>query len=217
MFVEVDKLQSILDMPFLEVVLENSSACIILAEAPSGKIIYINNAVKTFRGPTDAPLDGILLEEYVLSWRDLYPDGTPMKSEEMPLARAILHGEVISNEEVIVELDNGDWRWALASASPIRDKQGQIVAGIVSWFDITQYKQNQQMLEQAQDEIKTLQGIIPICSYCHKIRDDEGAWEQLEAYITKHSHATFSHGICPKCLVSVKREIAQMKQQEQDE
>lgn len=55
-------------------------------------------------------------------------------------------------------------------------------------------------LRAALDEIKTLKGIIPICSYCHKIRDDEGAWNQLEAYLKKHSGADFSHGICPECF-----------------
>jgi len=54
-------------------------------------------------------------------------------------------------------------------------------------------------LESALKEIKTLQGIIPICSYCKKIRDDAGAWDIVEAYICKHSEAQFSHGICPEC------------------
>ena len=49
-------------------------------------------------------------------------------------------------------------------------------------------------------EVKTLQGIIPICSYCRKIRDDDGAWEGLETYIREHSNATFSHGVCPGCF-----------------
>ncbi len=50
------------------------------------------------------------------------------------------------------------------------------------------------------EEIKTLEGIIPICSYCKNIRDDEGSWERLEAYIDTHSNAQFSHGICPDCF-----------------
>ena len=54
-------------------------------------------------------------------------------------------------------------------------------------------------LQQALDEIKMLQGIIPICSHCKKIRDDEGYWNRFEAYIQKHSEAQFSHGICPDC------------------
>ena len=55
-------------------------------------------------------------------------------------------------------------------------------------------------LDKALNEINTLKGIIPICSYCHKIRDDEGAWSQLEAYLSTHSEAEFSHGICPTCM-----------------
>ena len=51
----------------------------------------------------------------------------------------------------------------------------------------------------ALEEIKTLRGIIPICSYCKKIRNDEGAWEIMEAYISTHSDAQFSHGACPEC------------------
>lgn len=59
-------------------------------------------------------------------------------------------------------------------------------------------RQRQELLE-ALSEIKTLRGIIPICSYCKKIRNDQGAWDILEAYITEHSDAQFSHGICPEC------------------
>ena len=54
-------------------------------------------------------------------------------------------------------------------------------------------------LAKALEEIKTLKGIIPICSYCKKIRNDEGAWDVMEAYIAEHTHALFSHGICPEC------------------
>ncbi len=54
-------------------------------------------------------------------------------------------------------------------------------------------------LTKALDEIKTLQGIIPICANCKQIRDDEGIWNQLELYISEHSEADFSHGICPDC------------------
>jgi len=54
-------------------------------------------------------------------------------------------------------------------------------------------------LFKAQQEVKVLQGLIPICSHCKKIRDDKGFWNQLESYIQDHSEAIFSHGICPKC------------------
>lgn len=54
-------------------------------------------------------------------------------------------------------------------------------------------------LQEALVHIKTLQGIIPICSYCKKIRDDQQYWQQLESYISLHSGVQFSHGICPEC------------------
>ncbi len=55
------------------------------------------------------------------------------------------------------------------------------------------------LLEDALAEIKTLQGLIPICSGCKNIRNKKGDWEQLEIYIKEHSGAEFSHGICPDC------------------
>jgi GAF domain-containing protein len=57
--------------------------------------------------------------------------------------------------------------------------------------------------ERALAEVKRLQGMLPICSYCKKIRNDENSWEQMESYLSEHSHATFSHGICPDCRSTV--------------
>lgn len=53
--------------------------------------------------------------------------------------------------------------------------------------------------EEALAQIKILQGFLPICSSCKKIRDDQGAWSQMEVYIRNHSEAQFSHGLCPDC------------------
>ncbi len=55
-------------------------------------------------------------------------------------------------------------------------------------------------LEEAQSQIKVLNGILPICMYCKEIRNDQGYWSQLEKYISQNSEAKFSHGICPKCM-----------------
>ena len=55
-------------------------------------------------------------------------------------------------------------------------------------------------LQEALTHIKTLQGLLPICSYCHKIRNDGEIWQQIEGYIEDHSEAEFSHSICPECL-----------------
>lgn len=58
-------------------------------------------------------------------------------------------------------------------------------------------------LERSATEIKTLRGFLPICMYCKKIRDDHGYWTQMEAYISKHSEAEFSHGLCPECATKL--------------
>jgi DNA-binding NtrC family response regulator len=57
-----------------------------------------------------------------------------------------------------------------------------------------------QELEEALARVKRLEGLIPICCYCKKIRDDRNYWENVEDYISRHSAAEFSHGICPECI-----------------
>lgn len=54
-------------------------------------------------------------------------------------------------------------------------------------------------LQRALAEVKQLSGFLPICASCKKIRDDKGYWNQIESYISQHSEAEFSHGICPEC------------------
>jgi two-component system, LuxR family, sensor histidine kinase TtrS len=66
-------------------------------------------------------------------------------------------------------------------------------------------------LEAALAQVKLLEGIIPICSYCKKIRDDQNSWQQLEQYISGHSEAMFSHGICPHCFEEQMKIVENMK------
>ena len=54
-------------------------------------------------------------------------------------------------------------------------------------------------LREAMEHIKTLQGILPICSFCKKVRNDSGYWKQVDTYISEHTEVQFSHGICPEC------------------
>lgn len=62
-------------------------------------------------------------------------------------------------------------------------------------------------LKLALDHIKQLQGLLPICSVCKNIRDDKGYWNRIESYISRHSEAKFSHGICPDCAKKLYPEI----------
>jgi len=62
-------------------------------------------------------------------------------------------------------------------------------------------------LQKALETVKELSGLLPICSYCKRIRDDQNYWQQLESYVSEHTNAQFSHGICPTCFETVKREM----------
>ncbi|MDA8106474.1 MAG: PAS domain-containing protein [Nitrospiraceae bacterium] len=62
-------------------------------------------------------------------------------------------------------------------------------------------------LEDAFSNLKTLSGLLPICAWCKKIRDDGGYWKQVEAYIAEHSNAEFTHGICPDCAEKLKEDL----------
>jgi len=62
-------------------------------------------------------------------------------------------------------------------------------------------------MEDALSRVKQLQGLLPICSYCKKIRDDRNYWHQVESYVGKHTDARFSHGICPECSDKFRAEL----------
>jgi len=62
-------------------------------------------------------------------------------------------------------------------------------------------------VEDALSRVKQLQGLLPICSYCKKIRDDQNYWHQVESYVGKHTDARFSHGICPECTIKFRVEL----------
>lgn len=72
-------------------------------------------------------------------------------------------------------------------------------------------------LQEALDQVRTLEGILPICSFCKKIRDDRNYWRQVEDYVGSHSEAKFSHSICPECMSKHYPEVAEkyMKSHEQ--
>jgi hypothetical protein len=97
--------------------------------------------------------------------------------------------------------------WFEAHISPVAGIEGR--PRMVVWvaFNITESRRILlekealiDTLNKAFAEIKTLKGILPICSHCKKIRDGNGSWKQLEAYLYEHSEANLSHGICPDCL-----------------
>jgi PAS domain S-box-containing protein len=109
-----------------------------------------------------------------------------------------------SNDEYFTKKDGSDFPISVI-ASPIFEN-GEIVAVATAFRDITERKKLEKEreslineLEHSLKTIKTLQGVLPICSSCKKIRNDEGYWTKIENYIKDHSEVDFSHGICPEC------------------
>ena len=101
---------------------------------------------------------------------------------------------------------DGSYRWFLWNAAPDSDRR--VIYSVAR--DITDRKQAEEererllvQLQAALAEVRTLQGFLPMCSYCKSIRDDENYWQSVEAYISKHTNAQFSHGICPACFTNV--------------
>jgi hypothetical protein len=97
----------------------------------------------------------------------------------------------------------------------MRTPNGAITGCIGIALDITEQKQLEEQREQLIEElrnaladIKTLRGLLPICAWCKKIRDDRGYWNQIEAYISDHSDARFTHGICPECQKKENQELS---------
>lgn len=80
-----------------------------------------------------------------------------------------------------------------------------VLAGTLLFFRVTnplidQLNRTVADLERTLGEVKTLRGIIPICSFCRKVRNDQGYWDMVEVYVREHSEADFSHSVCPDCM-----------------
>lgn len=145
-------------------------------------------------------------------------------------ARDILEKELIRNARTPVESErslpleiaiyhiNGSVRWFENVVSFIRDNNEQVIGLYGVSRNITEQKlaveEREKLiveLKKALSEVKTLSGMLPICANCKKIRDDQGYWNQIENYLSKHSEALFSHSICPECAASLYPDIVSGK------
>jgi len=171
---------------------------------PYGRLILANSALVAILGYESInSLMGINIADHYEG-----PEDRKFIMEEL------LRKGIIKNREFRLRKKNGTPLWASVTAKAHYDSQGNIiwVDGIIE--DVTERKKMEekrekliQELQTAIDNIKTLHGIIPICSSCKKIRDDKGYWHQVEVYISDHSEADFSHGICVECARKLYPEV----------
>lgn len=136
------------------------------------------------------------------SWTAQIPPGDLERLKEYNRRRLIDPNSAPDHYEFTFYRKDGEIRHSLMSVAIIPTSQKIIC----SFVDITERKQAEESLEeerkrlqQALDEVRTLRGIVPICARCKNIRDDKGFWNQVEKYVSEHTEAEFSHGICPDC------------------
>lgn len=140
-------------------------------------------------------------------WRErVHPDSIPIISKA---ESDYLEGRTPRYEaEYQMKIGSGEWKWIGCAGVIVEwDKQNNPIRVLGTHKDITERKQIEQdrerLISELQDalaEVRILSGLLPICSHCKKIRDDKGYWNQIESYISKHSEAKFSHGLCPECI-----------------
>jgi PAS domain S-box-containing protein len=95
---------------------------------------------------------------------------------------------------------DGVYRWFFDRGVPFFSDTGEFQGYIGSCIDVTDSIEAQRALDEARErELADLRGLLPICMVCKKIRDGDGSWHQLELFISDHSQADFTHGMCPDC------------------
>jgi PAS domain S-box-containing protein len=131
---------------YLETLLRHIPVGVIISEAPAGRVLYGNDRMEELLGHPIVPPRNVA--EYGV-WRGFHPDGRAYEPHEWPLARAITTGEVVNGEEIHIERIDGRRLALLVSAAPIRDRLGNILAGIVVDQDITEHRQTSDALKRS--------------------------------------------------------------------
>jgi diguanylate cyclase (GGDEF)-like protein/PAS domain S-box-containing protein len=160
----------------MEAAFENSQAGIAIADAPDGKLRYVNKAGLLIRNASKEEIvKDVDINRYVESWSILHFDGTPFAKEEVPLTRAILYGESCS-DEFIIRRDNLEDRYVLAKATPIIDSNNNIKAGVVVFLDITERKIMEMQLRQNMDDLLESQRIAHLGTWRMDISTNQVVW-----------------------------------------
>ncbi len=189
--------QAARELKKLDTAIRQSPLLIVMTD-PEGNIEYVN--------PKFCQVTGYTVEEVLGKTPHLLSSGTTPKATYEQLWQTITagkewHGELYNKKK------NDDRYWENVVIAPIFDENQNITNFLGMKEDITGRKLAEEErerlikeLQNAAEEIKTLGSLLPICSHCKKIRDDQGYWNILESYIQEHTNTLFSHGICPVCL-----------------
>ncbi len=192
-------------MAYLAAIVENSDDAII-GKTLDGTILSWNAGAERMYGYTAEEVRGRSISILIPSYRP---------EEASRLSSRCVEGSSIERFETIRLRKDGTAIDVSLTLSPIRDPSGKVIGVSAIERDITALKREEEERLKLIDEltvalanIRTLRGLLPICASCKKIRDDHGYWQKVESYISQHSEAEFTHGICPDCLERLYPEYA---------
>ena len=160
----------------------------------------------TYRYVNQAFADGVGKPREQIIGRRIFEVFSPSEAEKrFAVLQQVFKTGLPRVFDVRVPRLDGD-RFFQTTLQPVLDEAGAVASVMASSKDITERRRMESELterlgelEAALAHVKQLQGIIPICAHCHSVRRDPETWQQLEAYVSEHSQAQFSHGICPTC------------------
>jgi len=204
----IDIWQRIVDS--ISVLLPAPSVMINRLQPPELEVFLSNiNRDNPFPSGTRMPILGIYCEITARSQQRLKVEDARKDAvwAESPTAKAGIFsylgyplfwpdGEVFGT---ICVVDTKENKWVEPSDTLLQTVKEAVEAHLAMLTTISEMEQKNIELEIALSEVKTLKGLLPICSHCKKIRDDKGYWNQIEIYLCEHSEAEFSHGLCPDC------------------
>jgi len=146
---------------FLETALAQSPSGIVIADAPDVTIRLANRAAFGIRQGDRSILTDIDVARHAANWQIYRADGSLHPSEQLPLSRAVLQGEVVQNEEVIIRDAEGNDHWVSTNAAPIRDANGRVTAGIAVFHEITEQKRAVESLRESEQRFRDLAELLP--------------------------------------------------------
>ncbi len=153
--------------------MDHSHAGILIASAPKGELSYINSAAREILGnTTNKKLHDVTIEEYTNTWQFFQLNGTPYKTEDLPLTKAILQGEK-NSEQILLRTEEGENKVIWVNGAPIYDDCGAIVSGIVIFLDITEQKHAENALAKSQSFLQKVLNTIPDLVW---IKDQNGVY-----------------------------------------
>lgn len=171
-----------------------------------GVVKEFNAVAERILGTTPDRLFGVGASEP--AWRVIHEDGSPASRETRPDATTLRTGHPCLRVVLGLARADGKTVWIEVNSQPVlRHRDSSVRGVVVSFTDITERRrretEREQELKEALTGLKVLRGLLPICASCKKIRADDGSWQPLETYISRHSEADFTHGLCPVCLAEI--------------